>query len=168
MNKPNLSTESLTDGTISAEEALANEVLLEDGIAATHAEVIETVISSLEEDDSAMVSKNKDGHLWKFKYGSVEVFVRLTGESEEDLLTVWSSVLSLPVKDESSLMRKLLEMNWSETFESCFGIVDNQVVVLFQRTVAELSPGEISRAITVVATIADDNDESLQEQFGAA
>jgi hypothetical protein len=29
-----------------------------------------------------------------------------------------------------------------------------------------LSPGEISRAITLVATIADESDEHLQQEFG--
>ncbi|MHC5830160.1 MAG: YbjN domain-containing protein, partial [Nostoc sp.] len=33
---------------------------------------------------------------------------------------------------------------------------------------AELSPGEVSRLITIVATIADNNDEALQSEFGAA
>jgi hypothetical protein len=115
-----------------------------------------------------MVSQNEEGYLWKFKYGSVEVFVQLTGSTDDDTFTVWSSVLPLPAKNEPQLMRKLLEMNWSDTFESCFAIVDNQVVVLSSRTVAELSPGEISRAITVVATIADDNDDALKTEFGAA
>ena len=131
----------------------------------THQEVIETVISSLEENNSAMVNHTEDGTLWKFQYGSVEVFVQLSGETDEDLLTVWSPVLTLPAKDEQGLMKKLLQMNWSETFETCFGLCDNQVILLSQRTVAELSPGEISRAITLVATIADDNDELLKEEF---
>lgn len=163
MTNPELNTETIPNDPTSLEESF-----LDSKLETSHAEVIETVISSLEQDDSAMVSKTKDGHLWTFKYGSVEVFVQLTGESDEDLLTVWSPVLSLPAKDETGLMRKLLEMNWSETLESCFGLLDNQVVAMFQRTVAELSPGEISRAITVVATIADDNDEILKEQFGTA
>ncbi len=134
----------------------------------SHADVIETVISSLDFDDTAMVSHSDSGTLWKFKYGSVEVYVQITGETEEDLLTVWSSVLKLPAKDEPGLMRKLLEMNWSDTFETCFGILNDEVIVLAQRTVADLSPEEISRSITLVATIADDNDEALQEAFGAA
>ena len=65
-------------------------------------------------------------------------------------------------------MRQLLEMNWSGTFETCFSIHDNRVVVSSQRTLADLYPSEISRIITLVATIADDNDEILQEKFGAA
>jgi hypothetical protein len=132
----------------------------------SHKDEIETVISSLEQNDSAMVVKSEEGYLWKFQYGSVEVFVQLTGESDEDLLTVWSVLLNLPAKNEPELMKKLLEMNWSGTFETCFAIFNNQVVISSQRAVADLSPAEISRSITLVATIADDNDEALQEQFG--
>ena len=101
-----------------------------------------------------------------FQYGSVETYVQLTGENEEDLLTVWAPVLTLPAQDELGLMRKLLEMNGEETLETRFGIMNNQIVVLSQRTVEDLSPGEISRAITLVATIADDNDEKLIETYG--
>lgn len=130
--------------------------------------VIQTVIASLQQDDSAMVSHTEQGHLWKFKYGSVEVFVQLTGLSDDDTLTVWSTVLQLPANNEAQLMRKLLEMNWSSTFEACFGIFNDQVVVLSTRTLAGVSPGEISRLITIVATIADDNDDTLQSEFGAS
>lgn len=134
----------------------------------THQEAIETVIASLQQNDSAMVHHDQQEHVWKFQYGSVETYVQLTGESDDDLLTVWAPVLKLPAKDEAGLMRKLLEMNWEETLETRFGIVKDQVVVLTQRTVADLSPGEISRAITLVATIADDNDEMLKEKFGGS
>ncbi|AUT00496.1 YbjN domain-containing protein [Nostoc sp. CENA543] len=134
-----------------------------------HVEVIENVIDTLEQDDSAMVSHPAGGgYLWKFKYGSVEVFVQLTGTTDEDTITVWAAILQLPAKDEPKLMRQLLEMNCSSTFEARFGIVDNRVVVLSTRTLAELSPGEVSRLITIVATIADNNDEALQSEFGAA
>ena len=148
---------------ISTTELEQTEDLIE--TTSTHQDVIETVIYSLDEEDTAMVNHTDEGSLWKFQYGSVEVFVQLTGESDDDLLTVWATVLSFPVKDESRLMRRLLEMNWSGTFETCFSIHDNTVVVSSQRTVADMSPGEISRLITLVATIADDNDEILQQEF---
>ncbi|WP_317134103.1 YbjN domain-containing protein [Leptolyngbya sp. O-77] len=135
--------------------------------ATSHLDVVETVISSLQEDQSAMVSRSDQGNLWKFKYGSVEVFVQLTGETDDDILAVWSPVLNLPAKNELELMRKLLQLNWTSTFESHFAIMDNQVVVAAQRTVAELSPGEVSRNITMVASIADSYDEILQAEFGA-
>lgn len=131
-----------------------------------HLEVIETVIASLQEDQSAMVSHTDDRYVWKFKYGTVEVFVQLTGITDEDTLTVWATVLKLPAKNEAELMRKLLELNWTSTFESRFSIFDNQIVVSSCRTVAELSPAEVSRNITVVATIADEYDEVLMNEFG--
>ncbi len=142
--------------------------LTEDTLTINYVDVIQTVIASLEHDKGAMVSQNEAAYVWKFKYGSVEVFVQLTGLSDEDTFTAWATVLKLPAKDEARLMRKLLEMNWSSTFEACFGIFNEQVVVLSTRILTELSPSEISRIITVVATIADENDEVLQSEFGAA
>lgn len=131
-------------------------------------EVIETVISSLENENSAMVNRSENGYLWKFGYGTVEVFVQLTGTTEEDTLTVWSSVLKLPAQKESELMRKLLEMNWSDTFEARFCILGDEVVVSATRAVEELSPGEVSRNITIVASIADEQDEALKAEFGGS
>lgn len=131
-------------------------------------DVIETVIDSLDSDNTAMVNHSEGGYIWKFKYGTVEVFVQLTGTSDEDTLTVWASVLKLPAKDEPQLTRHLLETNWLTTLEARFAIFNSEVVVVSTRTLADLSPGEVSRAITIVATIADENDESLQATFGAA
>lgn len=153
-------------------EATSNSEYMNELIATNtvinHVEVIENVIDTLEQDDSAMVSQPSEGaYLWKFKYGSVEVFVQLTGSTDEDTLTVWSVILKLPAKNEPQLTRKLLEMN-SSTFESRFAIIDNQVVVLETRTLAELSASEVSRLITVVATVADNNDDALQSEFGAS
>ena len=156
-NQETMNTENQTIENLNLEELTSQRY--------SHKDQIETVISSLEQNDTAMVLKSEDGYLWKFQYGSVEVFVQLTGETDEDLLTIWSVVLNLPAKNGPELTKKLLEMNWSGTFETYFAIFNNQVVVSSQRSVADLSPAEISRAITLVATIANDNDEALQEQF---
>ena len=129
-------------------------------------EVIETVIDSLDSEQTAMVSQGEGGYVWKFKYGTVEVFVQLSGVSDEDTLTVWAAVLKLPARDEAQLTRQLLEMNWLNTLEARFAIFDSQIVVLSSRTLEDLSPAEISRAVTIVATIADENDEPLIEKFG--
>lgn len=144
------------------------EDVMEDMTIENPVEIIETVISSLESDESAMVNHSEDGHIWKFRYGTVEVFVQLTGMTAEDTLNVWSSVLKLPAKNEAALTRKLLEMNWLSTLEARFAILNQEIVVLASRSLADISPGEISRAITIVANIADEQDEPLQEEFGAA
>lgn len=143
------------------------EELLEDAIASvSYSEEIETVLAGLANDQKVMVGQSEGGRIWTFQYGSAEVFVQLTGKTDDDTLTVWSPVLQLPAKNEDQLMRRLLEMNWLSTFESHFAIANNQVVVLFSRSLAEITPAEISRAITIVAAIADENDDQLQAEFG--
>jgi len=165
MNIPEeLNPETNTENITEEEQDIMDDLENHDGF--SRKEEIESIIETLEENDSAMVQKNEDGFLWKFEYGSVEVFVQLTGENEDDLFTVWAVVLDLPANNESELMKKLLVMNWNGTFETCFSIFNDQIVVSTQRTVDDLSPAEISRAITLVATIADENDDELQATYG--
>ncbi len=137
-------------------------------LTASHTEVIETVIDSLDQDDSAMVSHDdEDGYLWKFKYGTIEVYVQLTGTTDDDTLTVWSPVLKLPVQNQDKLLYTLLEMNCGNTFEACFGISNQEVLILASRIMADINPGEISRLITIVAGLADEQDEALQSAYPA-
>ena len=140
----------------------------EEEMSSSFVEVIETVISSLEQDSSAMVNHSEEGHTWKFQYGSVEVYVQLTGETEDDMFTTWSPVHKLPVANEPDMMRKLLEMNCGSTFEACFGLIDQSVVVFATRTLKDINPSEISRLMTIVASIADENDEELLKNYPAA
>ncbi|HEY9808985.1 MAG TPA: YbjN domain-containing protein [Halomicronema sp.] len=159
-NSPTISTEtpSTTD--------LITEELIEDAVTVNLVMEMETVLASMAVDQKVMVSHSDEGYFWKFQYGSVDVFVQLTGLEDEDTLTVWSFVLPLPAKNEKQLFYKILEMNWSSTFEARFGILDDNIIVVSSRTVADLSPQEMSRTITIVATIADDNDEAFQAEYG--
>ncbi|WP_228015074.1 YbjN domain-containing protein [Synechocystis salina] len=132
----------------------------------SHHDVIETVISGMAQENTALVQHNDQGTIWKFSYGSVEVLVQLTGEGENDLFRVWADVMTLPGDNAAPLLTEVMQLNWSDTFEACFALRENHLVALHQRTVAELSPGEISRAITLVATLADDHDDRLKEKYG--
>jgi hypothetical protein len=120
----------------------------------------------MDADDTAMV--NQTGNTWKFQYGSVEVIVNITGTESSDTFTVLSEVLAGPFKDEAKLMRLLLEKNMTETFEAHFAMQDNKVFVVSSRSIDDLSSAEISRIITIVSAIADNNDEALKAEFGAA
>ena len=132
----------------------------------SYIETIEAVLASLDQGDGPLVQKQEAGHLWTFKYGSVSVYVQLTGETASDTLTVWSPVLTLPAKDEPRLMQRLLEKNCYETLEARFGLSGNQVLVIASRILQDISAAEISRLMTIVATIADDSDDALQAEFG--
>lgn len=162
-NNPNPQTVSTQNP--STEDIITNE-LIQDATEIDLLEEVETVIAGMAVDQKVMVGHSEEGHLWKFKYGSVEVFVQFTGLTEEDTLMVWAFVLQLPAKNELQLMRKLLEMNWLSTFEGRFAIIDDRIAVVATRTVADLSPGELSRTITIVATIADEQDDVLQQEYG--
>ncbi len=156
---------AIADNTAaSADEDSVRDLLRE----ASCAETVETVIYSLESEKAAVVWRTSEGHLWSFPYGSVPVFVQLTGESEDDTFKVWAEVMHLPESPERrlKLMGRVLEMNWAETFEANFALFGKRLVVVTHRTVADLSPGEISRSIALVATLADDWDEALIEEFG--
>lgn len=129
----------------------------------SYIEMIETVISSLEQEGTAMVGHAQDGYLWKFGYGSAEeVFVQLTGLTDDDTLTVWSAVGDLPDSGAGDLALKLMELNWTTTLEGRFALLNDKIVVVTSRTLAGLSAGEVSRSITIVATLADDSESLLK------
>ncbi len=128
-------------------------------------QTIQTVIASMDADSSALENQTED--TWKFTYGTVEVVVNITGIEPTDTFTVFSVVLPAPFKDEAKMYRWLLERNASDTFEARYAIQNDQVLVLSSRSIDDLSPAEISRIITIVAAIADENDEILKENFGA-
>ncbi len=129
----------------------------------SYVEMIETVISSLEKEGTAMVGHAQDGYLWKFGYGSAEeVFVQLTGLTDDDTLTVWSAVGDLPDSGAGDLALKLMQLNWTTTLEGRFALLNDKIVVVTSRTLAGLSAGEVSRSITIVATLADDSDSLLK------
>jgi hypothetical protein len=129
---------------------------------------VETVISSLAEPDSAQVSHLEQGCLWRFRYGTAEVYVQITGVTADDMFTVWSAILKLPVQNQLELYQQLLELNWATTLEARFAILDQEVVVVGTRSLLGLDPSEIARMITIVASLADLYDEELQTKFPAA
>lgn len=158
----------MTSGAPAAEKSMTlDENSDDESMMASHVDVIETIISSMEQDGSAMVNHSEDGHLWKFRYGTVDVFVQLSGETANDMFTTWSPVHKLPVANEADMMRRLLELNCGSTFEACFGLIDQSVVVFATRTLEDINPSEISRLITIVASIADENDEMLLKDYPA-
>ncbi|MEB3314509.1 MAG: YbjN domain-containing protein [Cyanobacteriota bacterium] len=128
--------------------------------------ILEAIITSLDQGDGPRVSQVEAGHLWVFRYGSINVYVQLTGETEDDTLSIWSPVLALPAKDEHRLFKHLLEMNCNETLEARFGLSGDQLLVITTRTLEDISAAEISRLMTIVATVADDADDALRAEFG--
>jgi len=58
--------------TVATQSLSSNEMineLIEETTGINHVEVIQTVIASLEQDESAMVSQTEASYVWKFRYG---------------------------------------------------------------------------------------------------
>ena len=96
------------------------------------------------------------------------MFVQLSGETDDDTFTAWSPVHKLPVQNEAAMMRHLLELNCGATFEAAFGILDQNVVVFSTRALQDIKASEISRLMTIVASIADEHDEILLKDYPTA
>ncbi|HIK16671.1 MAG TPA: YbjN domain-containing protein [Leptolyngbyaceae cyanobacterium M33_DOE_097] len=151
--------------TLTPPSEVFSETLVDEMTANQPVDVIEAVIASLDTDKTAMVSQSNGGYTWKFKYGTIEAFVHLTGTSDEDTLTVWARVLKAPFKNEAQLLKEVMELNWSTTLEARFALMVDEIVVVSSRLMADISPGEISRSITIVASLADEYDEPLQAKY---
>ncbi|MBC7881369.1 MAG: YbjN domain-containing protein [Anaerolineae bacterium] len=137
----------------------------------SHREETEAVISQLAVEGSARFAQLPDsdkGMMWIFKYGTVKVFVVLSGETDDDTLTVWSPVVKLPVNadKEAALFKYLLKSNWLETWESRFALREDEIVLHTVRTLDSIDPAEISRAITIIASLADEYDEEILQEYG--
>jgi len=71
-------------------------------------------------------------------------------------------VCDVPQNGAGDLALKLMELNWTTTLEGRFALLNGKIVVVTSRTLAGLSAGEVSRSITIVATLADDSDSLLK------
>jgi len=151
--------------TLTPPSEIFSETLVDEMTANQPVDVIEAVIASLDTDKTAMVSQSNGGYTWKFKYGTIEAFVHLSGISDEDTLTVWATVLKAPFKNEAQLLKEVMELNWSTTLEARFALMADEIVIVSSRLMADISPGEISRSITIVASLADEYDEPLQAKY---
>jgi len=156
---------SFPSETLTPPSEIFSETLVDEMTANQPVDVIEAVIASLDTDKTAMVSQSNGGYTWKFKYGTIEAFVHLSGISDEDTLTVWATVLKAPFKNEAQLLKEVMELNWSTTLEARFALMADEIVVVSSRLMADISPGEISRSITIVASLADEYDEPLQAKY---
>jgi len=108
---------------------------------------------------------------WGLMKGSAQVFVFINpGSADEDFnsIQVISPVLKLPESSahQLALLRQLLELNVRELEGAAFGIKDNTVVLLVDRSTEDLDPSEVKAMILKVGHYADLYDDPLVRQFG--
>jgi len=105
---------------------------------------------------------------WEFIAGSA--LVRVEQDAADETVTIEAAMLPVPEKAETqlALFTRLLELNHRTTGEARFAVRDQEVVVTFTRPTLGLDYLEFQRAIEEVARTADDYDDELTAEFGAA
>lgn len=107
---------------------------------------------------------------WAVRRGSARISIAVhRGEgSQAGTLRVAAPVIAVPdAPHRLALFQHVLELNARELVGAAFGLVGDEVVVVAERSLADLSASEVDAAIRGVGRIADTYDDSLATRFGA-
>lgn len=108
---------------------------------------------------------------YSLKRGSAGIIVSVhppTAGREEGRLRIVAPVVRAPESDrQAALFRRLLEANAEELEGVAFGLLDDEVVLVAERSVRDLDASEVDRMIRAVGNGADRFDDLLAEEFGA-
>lgn len=106
---------------------------------------------------------------WALRRGSARIAIAVhRGEgSQAGTLRVAAPVVALPeASHRLALYQHLLELNARELVGAAFGLVADEVVVVTERSIADLNASEVDAAIRGVGRIADTYDDALGSRFG--
>lgn len=87
--------------------------------------------------------------------------------SEPGTIRVVAPVVQVPA-DPGRLFRRLLEANASELVGAAFGVVDQAVVLVSERSIVDLDASEVDAMIKHVGRAADRYDDAFAREFGTA
>jgi Putative bacterial sensory transduction regulator len=104
---------------------------------------------------------------WRVQKGSAFVTVSLSSAEDENQIQVSAGVLRLDAKvDRLRLFQRLLELNASTIKGAAFGLQDDQVVLVAERSTLDLDLSEVKQLIQTVEEYADHYDDALVGEFG--
>lgn len=133
--------------------------------------LVEKTIRGLGIDPAASRTKREDSVTYALRRGSARILVGVHGPSadvEEGRLRVIAPVVRVPDPPrDAALNRRLLEANAGELVGAAFGISGQEVVVVAERNLVDLSASEVDLLIRNVGRIADRYDDELASAFGA-
>ncbi len=134
-------------------------------------ELVEKAIGSLGVDAASVRVKAEGGlHRYSLRRGSANVIVSVlgpVGDDSEGTLRVLSPVVKLPDGgDWTELYQWLLGRNAAELRNAAFGLVESEVVVVAERSLADLDESEVMATFKSVGAAADRYDDVLADKFG--
>lgn len=135
-------------------------------------DMVEKVITELNLSPEENRLDTNDGSLaWGLMRGSAQVFVFIKPGMDRDAfnsIQVVAPVMRIPpVKTtQAALFQHLLELNIQEITGAAFGIKNDTVVILVDRTTQDLDRSEVMDMILRVGYFADLYDDALVSKFG--
>lgn len=98
--------------------------------------------------------------------GSATVRIHLLAES--DVLVLLAPIMKVPSRDVEAFYRRLLELSFLTTGDAAFAIdkKTDTVYLRILRSAAGLDYAEFEELLETIATVADDWDDQLRQQFG--
>ncbi len=106
---------------------------------------------------------------WQFTRGSavVTVFLNSAGAGATSYVRAVAPIVRLPDKNVTAAYRRLLELNAKELVGFAFGLIGEDVVLVAERSTADLDESEVEQMLRALGDTADHFDDKLAAEFAA-
>lgn len=132
-------------------------------------QLVEAVIRTLGLDPAtARIPGDEATVAYALKRGSARIVVAVHRTEAGGTFRVLSPCVRIDASTPPELFRHLLELNARELVGAAFGIFGDEVVVVAERSVADLDASEVESTIRTVGRIGDRYDDALARRFGVA
>ena len=133
--------------------------------------LVEAAIRALGLDPAALQAESAQDRVgWCLKRGSAAVLVTVTHRADKTTyVRVASPVVTLPADPakQTSLFRKVLELNAAGLANAAFGLAGERIVAVSERPTAGLDSQEVEQMVRHLSAVADTFDDRLVREFGA-
>ncbi len=123
------------------------------------------------EPDDNKVSAGEGGVAWALKFGSAAVMIALNpmvGSKEAARLRIVSPIVRMETELKKEMLLHLLELNGTTLPGVAFGIINNEIVLVAERSVRGLDRHEVEEILVMIGHFADEYDDLLVREYGGA
>ncbi|MCP4674056.1 MAG: YbjN domain-containing protein [Deltaproteobacteria bacterium] len=121
------------------------------------------------EPDDNRISSSERGVAWALKFGSAAVMIALNPmerPKEAARLRIVSPIVRMETELKKELLLRLLELNGTTLPGVAFGIINNEIVLVAERSVRGLERHEVEEMLAMIGHFADEYDDLLVREYG--
>jgi hypothetical protein len=119
--------------------------------------------------DQNRVSATEGGVAWALPFGSAAVMIAINSGKCEDQagrLRIVSPIVKIDENHKLELFERLLRLNGTTLPGVAFGLIENEVVMVIERSVSGLDRGDVDEMIAMIGHYSDKYDDLLALEFG--